>query len=79
MMRSHSSSVESTNGLITSMPALLTRMSGGPTAARTSSSAALTLAEDETSTATPRALPSSVSAVALAASPSRSATTTVAP
>ena len=46
MMRSHSSSVESTNGLITSMPALLTRMSGGPAAARTSSSAALTLAEE---------------------------------
>ncbi len=79
MIRSHSSSVESTNGLMTSMPALLTRMSGGPTSARTRSRARSTLADDDTSSATPMALPASVPAVEAAASPSRSATTTVAP
>ena len=83
MILSQVSSAESTKSSITSMPALLTRMSGGPSAERTRLTAARTAALSAMSTATPTARTpwrsARPAAVLAAAAASRSQTATAAP
>src|SRR5581483_7584881 len=79
MMRPHVAGSLSRNGPITSMPALLTRMSIGPSSASVRCTAAWTLGASVTSTRMPAAEGACLPATATARSSSRSHTATAAP